>query len=67
MVIFTDDWSYHVGHIGILSDRMRETKMKVSKWKFKQRTVKYLGHVVSDRRRTPAESKIQAFTKFAVF
>lgn len=66
MAIFSDDWNEHLRHIGIVLDRIKEAKIKVklSKCKFAQRTVKYLGHVVGDGCRTPTESKIQAITEF---
>lgn len=40
--------------------------IKLAKCQFAQKTVKYLGHVVSKGRQKPAEAKIRAISELAV-
>lgn len=54
--IFSNTWSDHLKHIEVVLERIKEAKIKVkiSKCKFAQGSVKYLGHAVGEGKRTTA-------------
>ena len=66
IAIFSEKWGDHIKHVDRVLTKLNEAKLKIkpSKCKFAQNEVKYLGHVVGNGRRTPAQAKIQAVLDF---
>lgn len=59
MIGFSNTWEEHLQHIDIVLRTIADVKLKVklSKCKFAQKTVKYLGHIVGEGRSTPVKEK----------
>lgn len=71
MAIFSENWEDHMWQdrvLEIVLKRVNEAKLKIklAKCKFAQKTVKYLGHVVGEGRRSPAEAKIQPIKELTI-
>lgn len=67
MAIFSETWEDHMQHIESVLIRVRDAKVKIklAKCKFAQKTVQYLGHVVGEGKRKPADAKIRAITELS--
>lgn len=65
VAIFLDTWKAHLKHVCLVLDRIKKTNLKIkpSKCKFARNYVKYLGHVVGNGTRSPAEAKIESVQK----
>ncbi|GFW01370.1 retrovirus-related Pol polyprotein from transposon 297 [Trichonephila clavipes] len=66
IAIFSDTWESHLKHVETVLQRIKRAKLtiKPSKCKFAQQNVKFLGHIVGQRFRTPFEIKVQAVLEF---
>lgn len=68
IAIFSKTWEAHMEHLDIILKKLEDAKLKIkpSKCQFAQDSVTYLGHVVGNGRRSPAEAKIQAVLDFPI-
>lgn len=66
IAVFSNTWEEHLKHLSIVLDRIKKANLtiKPAKCKFAQNHVKYLGHMVGDGFRSPAEAKIQCIRNF---
>ncbi|GBM39216.1 Retrovirus-related Pol polyprotein from transposon 17.6 [Araneus ventricosus] len=66
VAIFSQSWEDHLRHLEDILDRLRSAKLhiKLSKCQFAQAYVKYLGHLVGQGLRQPAELKVQTIKDF---
>lgn len=60
MVIFSNSREEHLKYMEIMLKRVNEAKLKIklSKYKFAQKSIKYLDHMVGEVRKTLVEVKI---------
>ena len=68
VVIFSDNWSYHIRQIERFFQIMREAKLTINlmKSEFGKATVKYLGHIVGQGQVRPLDAKIQTIVKYPI-
>jgi len=66
VAIFSNTWEEHVKHLEEIFVKMKTAKLhiKPSKCQFAREHVKYLGHIVGQGQRKPAELKVQAIKDF---
>lgn len=66
IAIFSENWESHLKHLDCVLDRIMKANLtlKPSKCKFAQNHVKYLGHIVGNGFRSPAQAKIQSIIDF---
>ncbi|GBN40537.1 Retrovirus-related Pol polyprotein from transposon 17.6 [Araneus ventricosus] len=66
VAIFSQSWEDQLKHLEDILDRLSSAKLhiKLSKCQFVQAYVKYLGHLVRQGLRQPAELKVQAIKDF---
>lgn len=66
IAIFSETWESHLKHVECVLKQIKRAKLtiKPSKCRFAQKNVKYLGHIVGQGARTPAEAKIQSVLEF---
>ncbi|GBM62395.1 Transposon Ty3-G Gag-Pol polyprotein, partial [Araneus ventricosus] len=66
VAIFSQSWEDHLRHLEDILDRLESAKLhiKLSKYQFAQAYVKYLGHLVGQGLRQPAELKVQSIKYF---
>ncbi|GFU01964.1 retrovirus-related Pol polyprotein from transposon 297 [Trichonephila clavipes] len=67
VAILSLTWDDHLKHMKDVFDRLSSAKLhiKPSKCQFAQAYVKYLGHLVGQELRRPAELKVQAIIEFS--
>lgn len=66
VAVFSDTWEDHLKHLTVVLDKINKANLKIkpSKCKFAQNNVQYLGHVVGNGSRSPAEAKVECVKKF---
>lgn len=66
IAIFSSDWISHLKHVEEVLKRIQGAKLtiKPSKCRFAQNQVKYLGHIVGNGMRSPAEAKVKCIQDF---
>lgn len=64
--IFSNTWEDHLEHLETVFQRISDAKLhiKLAKCEFAKSSVKYLGHMVGNGKRTPTEAKVQAIIDF---
>lgn len=68
IVIFSKSLQEHQQHIKLIFDKLRQYNLKVQldKSEFACKTVKFLGHVITDKGIRPNPDKIEAIRKFPI-
>lgn len=66
VAVYSQTWEEHLQHLESVLQRIQNARLnvKLSKCKFAQAHVKYLGHVVGQGQRMPGDIKIQAIQDF---